>query len=173
MIEIRAADLDDIDEIIDLVHSSYRGDSSRAGWTTEADLLDGSRTDRNEVTSMITDDGSMILVCVDDDVIVGSVNIRRQGSACYLGMLSVSPQVQGSGVGRKLIAAAERRAHAEWGSEKMEMTVFSVRSELVAYYERRGYHRTGEKRPFVGDDVHGTPRVEGLEFDVLEKSLLS
>jgi ribosomal protein S18 acetylase RimI-like enzyme len=172
MIEIRAADLDDVDEIIDVVHSSYRGDSSRAGWTTEADLLDGNRTDKNEVTSMITGPGSMILVCVDDDVIVGSVNIRQQGSACYLGMLSVSPRLQRSGVGRKLIAAAERRARAEWGSEKMTMTVFSVRSELVAYYERRGYHRTGEKRPFVGDDVHGTPRVEGLEFDVLEKSLL-
>jgi ribosomal protein S18 acetylase RimI-like enzyme len=171
MIEIRAADLYDVDEIIDVVHSSYRGDSSRAGWTTEADLLDGSRTDRNEVMSMITDPGSMILVCLDNDVIVGSVNIRQQGSACYLGMLSVRPQLQGSGVGRKLIDAAERRARAEWGSEKMEMTVFSVRSELVAYYERRGYRKTGEKRPFAGDDVHGTPRVEGLEFDVLEKSL--
>lgn len=171
--DIRRADLRDAQEIAALVNSCYRGDSSRAGWTTEADLLDGSRTDKADVERLITKDDSTILVCLKGEEIIGSVHLERQGSSCYLGMLVVKPTLQGGGIGRHIMSAAEDHARAAWGSEKMTMTVVTVRSELIAYYERRGYRRTGEVRPFIqyGGGVNGIPRVENIEFAVLEKAL--
>ena len=171
---IRRAELKDADEIATLVNSCYRGDSSRAGWTTEADLLDGTRTDKADIERLITQDGSVILVCVDNDEIIGSVHLENQGSSCYLGMLVVKPTLQGGGVGRQIIDAAEKFARGMWGLNTMTMTVITVRSELLAYYERRGYRRTGEIRPFMqyGGGVNGIPRVEKIEFAVLEKALM-
>lgn len=168
----RLAELPDINEIVDLVNSCYRGDSSRAGWTTEADLLDGPRTDAAEIETLITGPGSVLLICTKGQDLIGSVRLESQDSTCYLGMLVVMPTLQGGGTGRRLLEAAENYARETWNSRSMWMSVFSVRSELIAYYERRGYHRTGRKLPFVGDDVHGRPKVEGLDFDVLEKSLV-
>jgi len=170
-LHFRPAVVSDAAELADLVNSCYRGDSSRAGWTTEADLLDGTRTNATEIENIIMREGSTILVCRDDDKIIGSVNVERRESSCYLGMLVVNPQLQGGGIGRQLIDAAEGYAHDVWNLEKMTMTVITSRSELIAYYERRGYHRTGEIKPFKIDDVHGIPRVERIELEVLEKDL--
>jgi ribosomal protein S18 acetylase RimI-like enzyme len=170
-VTFRAANIHDADELAALVNSCYRGDSSRRGWTTEADMLDGSRTDREEILSLITTPGSMVLLCSDQNAIIGSVHVRQEGSSCYLGMLVVNPVLQGGGLGSQLMQTAENHARQVWASEKMTMSVISSRSELIAYYERRGYRRTGEMKPFVIDDVHGIPRIEGIEFEVLEKVL--
>ena len=167
----RPADLHDVAEIVLLVNSCYRGDSSRVGWTTEADLLDGTRTDEDEITGLVTQPDSMLVLCVEEDEIIGSVHIQKQGDSSYLGMLVVKPNLQGGGVGRRLIEAAEVRARGEWGSKRMTMTVISVRDTLIAYYERRGYRRTGHMKPFISDATHGIPRVDHLELEVLEKDL--
>lgn len=174
MSEIRLARREDAEEIAGLVNSCYRGDSSRVGWTTEADLLDGTRTDRADIERLIAQEGSAILVCVDDEEIIGSVHVEKQGDSCYLGMLVVKPTLQGGGIGRRIIDAAENFARKGWSSKAMTMTVITVREELVAYYERRGYRRTGEIRPFMqyGGGVNGVPKVDKIEFDVLEKSLV-
>ncbi|MEO5588254.1 MAG: GNAT family N-acetyltransferase [Gemmatimonadaceae bacterium] len=168
----RPAELADVHELVDLVNSCYRGDSSRLGWTTEADLLDGPRTDPAELETFIKRPGSVLLLCTSGQEIIGSVRLESQDSTCYLGMLVVKPTLQGVGTGRRLLEAAEDYARSTWGSGTMWMSVFSVRSELIAYYERRGYHETGRTLPFIGDDVHGMPKVRGLHFDVLEKPLL-
>ena len=99
------------------------------------------------------------------------MHIQKEGSACYLSMLVVKPGLQGSGIGRQLIEVAEMRARETWSSSKMTMSVITIRPELIAYYERRGYRRTGEMKPFVFDEVHGIPRVDGIELEVLEKEL--
>jgi predicted N-acetyltransferase YhbS len=163
----------DAGAIAALVNSAYRGDSSRAGWTTEADILGGQRTDTQEISRLIAQDGSVILLCLLDGELIGSVHLERMDAttAC-MGMLAISPVLQGQGLGRCFIANAERFACVELGASRMRMQVISLRKELIAYYERRGYVRTGETRPFPASDPNfGLPRVEGLMFEVLGKSL--
>jgi ribosomal protein S18 acetylase RimI-like enzyme len=171
-VRFRTATGDDAAAIAALVNSGYRGESSQQGWTTEADLLDGLRTDENEIRSLIAADDAMTVLCIDENEITGSVHIQKEGPACYLSMLVVKPGLQGSGIGKQLIEAAESRARETWSSAKMTMTVITIRSELIAYYERRGYRRTGQMKPFLFDETHGIPRVDGIELEVLEKDLI-
>lgn len=171
MREFREAVVQDAAAIASLINSCYRGDSSKKGWTTEADLLDGTRTNEAEIQSLITTPGSLFLLCVDDEEIIGSVHLQEEVSSGYLGMLVVKPDLQGSGLGRQLMEAGERLVREKWRARKMTMNVFTMRPELLAYYERRGYRRTGKVKRFEPHDVHGIPRVEGLELEVLEKDL--
>lgn len=170
---IRTATLADLDALHDLVHRAYRGDSARQGWTHEADLLDGQRTDREALTEMLSDGDIRVLVAEEGGALIGCVEIadERDGRA-YLGMLSVEPNRQASGLGRRLIAAAESCAGDTFGARTMEMTVIRQRSELIDYYKRRGYALTGEDRPFpLADPRFGTPRRNDLAFVVLAKPL--
>jgi GNAT superfamily N-acetyltransferase len=170
-LEFRRAAASDIVAIVTLVNSAYRGESSRVGWTTEADLLGGQRTDADEVASLIETEGSMILLCLDGPELIGSMHLQRSPEGVWLGMLAVRPVLQGRGVGRRFLAEAERRARAEWGVARASMTVISRRRELIAWYERRGYRRTGRFRDFPADPRFGIPRVAGLRLEVLEKPL--
>ncbi len=151
-----------------LVHRAFRGDSSRAGWTTEADLLDGQRIDLAGVTAKI----GHLLVGVDDDgKIVACCELERRPESAYFGMLAVEPTMQGTGVGRVMLEAAEAMA-GTWVVPTVEMTVIAQRTELIEWYERRGYARTGEARPFpYGDEAFGVPRTDDLAFVVLAKQL--
>lgn len=153
------------------VNAAYRGDSSRVGWTTEADYLDGQRTDEEGICELIEAEDSMLLLCLQGEEIVGSVHLQKTTDAAYLGMLVTRPDLQGQGIGKHLMQAAEAIVQATWGVHKMEMTVITRRSELLAFYERRGYRRTGIIKPFPHDVRFGIPRVEGLQFEVLEKEL--
>ncbi len=154
-----------------LVNSAYRGESSRQGWTTEADLLDGTRTNAADIENLIARQGSLILLCVERSDIIGCAHLELSGVACELGMLVIKPGLQSRGVGKELMHAAEAHARETWGVRVITMSVISARRELIAFYERRGYHRTGRKKPFVADDTHGFPKVDLIEFEVLEKTL--
>ena len=167
----RKAALAEAEPIVALVNSAYRGESSKQGWTTEADLLNGTRTNKTDIENLITQEGSMILLCIDGTGIIGCAHLELHGTACELGMLVVKPGLQGRGIGKQLMRAAEDMAGDLWGVRRITMSVISVRHELIAYYERRGYRRTGRTKPFVADDTHGFPKSQPLEFEVLEKSL--
>ena len=167
----RKATLAEAEFIARLVNSAYRGDSSKAGWTSEADLLDGQRTDSSEVERLIQDVNSMILLCLQNDEILGSVLLQKAQEAAYLGMFVVRPMLQGNGIGKHFLNAAERIAQQEWGVSKITMSVITLRPELIAFYERRGYQRTGEVLPFPDDPGAGIPKVPDLEFEMLEKNL--
>lgn len=167
----RSATLADVEPIVALVNSAYRGDSSRNGWTTEADLLDGQRTDADEVTRLIVAEDSMFLLCLSNSCIVGNVHLQYRGNAAYLGMLVIQPGMQGKGTGHKLIQAAEGTAIKIWGAQRMSMYVITLRHELIAFYERRGYRRTGQLEAFPDDVRFGIQRVADLEFELLEKNL--
>ncbi len=157
--------------IVALVNSAYRGESSRQGWTTEADLLDGTRTDKADIDSLIAQEGSMILLCIEGTEIIGCAHLELLGAECQLGMLVVKPGLQSRGMGQRLMQAAEVVATETWGVKTITMSVISVRHELIAFYERRGYQRTGRKKPFVADDTHGFPKSQPIEFEILEKNL--
>lgn len=167
----RKAGSEDIDTIVRLVNAAYRGDSSRLGWTTEADLLGGQRTDAEEVAGLVAAPGSCVLLAVRGGVAAGSVHLRRAGMHAWLGMFAIHPTLQGGGIGKRLMGAAEALAGDDWGAGAMRMSVITLRHELIAFYQRRGYLRTGELLPFPTSHRFGIPRVTGLQLEVLEKPL--
>jgi GNAT superfamily N-acetyltransferase len=170
----RAATAADVPAIVALVESAYRGEASRAGWTTEADFLDGQRTDPDAVAAIAGDPDSRLLLAADprSGELAACCHLEYRGDYAYFGMFAVRPALQGSGVGRAVLAEAERIARDEWHVREMHMTVISVRDELIAWYQRRGYARTGKMSPFpYGDERFGLPRREDLEFELLIKPL--
>jgi ribosomal protein S18 acetylase RimI-like enzyme len=169
----RPAAAADVPDLVALIESAYRGDSSRAGWTTEADLLGGQRTDAMAVGAVVHGERSVMLAAEDDGQLVGCCQIeRRDAGQAYFGMFSVRPGLQGHGWGREILTEAERRARDVWGATTMVMTVLAQRPDLIAWYERRGYHLTGESRPFpYGNARYGLPKVPDLRFVTLAKPL--
>ncbi|MES2861920.1 MAG: GNAT family N-acetyltransferase [Pseudomonadota bacterium] len=171
-VTFRPADDADIERLLPLIHSAYRGDSARLGWTHEADLLDGQRTDVDALHAILADPAEAIIIAERGGILIGCVRVTDLGDGLSsLGMLAVDPVRQGGGLGRRLIAEAE--AHARrLAQRRMEMTVISQRAELIAFYERRGYELTGETRPFPATDPRfGVPRRSDLAFIVMERAL--
>jgi ribosomal protein S18 acetylase RimI-like enzyme len=163
---IRTASARDLPRLHPVIERAYRGDSARQGWTHEADLLSGERIDDDTLRAMLADPAQRLLVAERDGLPVGCVSLtRRDKKRVYLGLLCVDPACQAGGIGKAIIAAAERVARDEMGAGRIEMTVISSRAELIAYYERRAFRRTGEMRPFP---VAVEPP---LEMVVLEKAL--
>ncbi|MFI9248831.1 GNAT family N-acetyltransferase [Streptomyces sp. NPDC053069] len=163
----------DVDALVALIESAYRGDASRAGWTTEADILEGQRTDPEGVLEVIKSPDSRLLTVEQDGRIVACCQLEHRGDHAYFGMFAVSPTLQGAGLGKTVMAEAERRVRETWGVTEMHMTVISVRDDLIAWYERRGYRRTGRMTPFpYGDERFGVPQRADLQFELLVKKLV-
>ena len=162
----------DIPAIVALVQSTYRGDASRRGWTTEADLLDGQRIDANGVAAELAQPHSRIRLAWRDAELVACAHLAEEDGVGHFGMFSVRADLQGAGIGKMLLADAERIVQTEWRLPAMRMSVIDVREELIAFYLRRGYRRTGIHKPFpYGDARFGLPRRDDLRFEILEKSL--
>jgi ribosomal protein S18 acetylase RimI-like enzyme len=167
---ITTAGPNDIPELTILINSAYRGDASRRGWTTEADLLDGElRTDEPSLSQLFKNPDAVILKFVSGGHITGCMYLEKQANALYLGMLSVSPTAQAQGIGKKLLNAAEEYAR-QHACASVVMTVISLRNELIDWYERHGYKRNGATKPFPEDERFGKAR-QPLQFIVLEKKL--
>ncbi|WP_426485709.1 GNAT family N-acetyltransferase [Flavobacterium sp. 2] len=167
---ITKSTLQDIPALTTLINSAYRGETSKKGWTTEAHLLEGKRTDEQEMTEIFQNPKNTILKFTENDKIIGSVLLVEKGRQLYLGMLTVSPELQNSGIGKKLLAEAENHAKS-LGLSSIIMTVISVREELIAWYKRHGYLDTGEREAFPESGIHVTVSEEPLEFIFLEKQL--
>lgn len=159
----------DVPELTRLVNSAYRGDSSRRGWTTEADLLDGQRTSEADLQASLKKSQAQILTYRVGGQLLGCVYLEQTGQKLYLGMLTVAPDVQTGGIGKRLLAKAEEVGKS-LGCQEVTMTVLTQRRELIAWYERRGYQSTGETKPFPDDPRFGLPK-QPLTFVVLVKSL--
>jgi len=171
-LHFRAATPADLDAIVALVTSAYRGDSSRAGWTTEADFLGGNRIDAEVLRADIERPGSRVLLAERDGALLACAHVSEDDGAGYFGMFSVVPGLQGGGIGKQVLAECERIAREDWRLPAMRMTVIDIRDELIAFYERRGYRRTGILKPFpYGDERFGLPQRDDLRFEVLEKTL--
>jgi ribosomal protein S18 acetylase RimI-like enzyme len=172
-LRFRLAESRDVEAVVDLVDSAYRGDASRAGWTTEADLLDGQRTDAEAVSAIVDARGSVMLVAEAGGQLAGCCQLeRRPDGEVYFGMFAVRPGWQGRGRGQEILDEAERLAREEWGADTMIMTVLAQRLDLIAWYQRRGYRLTGRSRPFpYGDERFGIPKRPDLSFVELAKRL--
>ncbi|MES2495042.1 MAG: GNAT family N-acetyltransferase [Pseudomonadota bacterium] len=164
---IRRAEHGDLLQLHALVERAYRGEDARAGWTHEADIIrEGQRTSHGILAATVDDDNERLLLAIEDDRVIGCVQVSDRGhGSTYLGLLTVDPALQAGGLGKTLIAAAEAIAVSAFEAHAIEMTVIDQRPELIAYYERRGYRLTGERRPFP---VELDPP---LAMVVLEKAL--
>ncbi len=168
---IAIATTEDIPQIVQLLNSAYRGEGSKKGWTTEADLIAGEqRTDIATVKEVMNQPGSIILKYTNEEgEIIGTVNLQQHERGLYLGMFAVSPVLQGGGIGKQLLKAADEYAK-EVSVATIYMSVVSVRKELIDWYKRHGYAETGERKPFVEDEVTGK-HLQKLEFITLEKNI--
>ena len=169
----RRATSADVDAVVALTESAYRGEASRAGWTTEADFLDGQRTDAADVSGLVARDDARIVLAEHDGELLASCLIEKHpGGDGYFGMFSVKPNLQNAGIGRALLAESERIVRDQWHCKRMRMSVIDIRDSLIAWYERRGYRRTGEYKPFpYGDERFGVPKRDDLRFEWLVKPL--
>ena len=184
-IVVRLASTEDAEAIAELVHSAYRSEESRRGWTTEADLIGGQRTDAAMVREVVDGQTSIVLVGGADDaadaaVIGGPASglllacclLEHRGDAAYLGMFAVRPGLQGQGVGRSMLRAAEEVAGTHWGVRTVQLTVLDRRPELIAWYERCGFSLTGERHTFpYGDERFGVPHHDDLALLGMSKEL--
>jgi len=173
---IQPATVEDIPELLTLIHSAYRGEGSKVGWTTEADILDGSRIFDSTLQKYIENPNSVLVKYTnetefEDERILACVyldKVEKKGELkCYLGLLTVTPELQAKGIGKQLLQFSNDWARSQ-GCAALIMTVISVRTELIAWYERHGFITTDEKAPFFTDPEYGTPKQE-IEFVVLEK----
>ncbi|MBF2708495.1 GNAT family N-acetyltransferase [Flavobacterium soyangense] len=167
---ITKAAVEDVSSLNKLINSAYRGEFSKKGWTTEADLLEGGRTTEKELIEIIQDKKNTFLKYTENDRIIGCVLLIEKKNLLYLGMLTVSPELQNSGIGKKLLEHAEIHA-SELGLSKIGMTVITVREELISWYKRHGYEDTGARKPFPESDVFSQTSNKPLEFMVLEKRI--
>ena len=166
----RQASLKDTTNIYRLVESAYRGEASRAGWTTEADLIDGQRTDTIEISCILNRTGNRIILCEEKEQLLGSMHIAQKEDYAYLGMFAVRPDCQGKGVGKDMLSYAEDMVFSEMECNWLEMTVITQRKDLIGWYQRRGYEVSGKTRPFpYGDTRYGIPRRDDLILEVLKK----
>jgi len=168
---ISQANKNDITELAALINSAYRGEDSKKGWTTEADLLEGElRTDIPDLTALMNKPHVVILKYLNENALItGCVYLEKQERGLYLGMLSVSPLQQAGGIGKKLMLASENIAK-ENNCTSIFMYVISIRYELIAWYERLGYQKTGETRPLPADNRFGRP-TQPLEFAIMDKKI--
>lgn len=174
MLNFHKAELADASMIAALINSAYRGESSRKGWTTEADILDGQRTTTAEIADIIrqgmnANTPKFIIVGEKNNEIIATICCEKHDHLAHLGMIAVKPTAQNKGHGKALIQAAEAMTKREWRVIGFEMDVISIRAELIAFYERLGYEQTGEVREFPLNSVLWLAKVEGLQLTQLEK----
>ena len=170
-LSFRDATLGDIAQITILINTAYRGETSRQGWTTEADILDGLRTSEQEIQQLIQANDSKIIVCLHGDELIGSLYLHKMNETANIGLFVVKPSLQNLNIGKKLLAFAESRAKQQWKISKYAMLVITVRHELIAYYERRGYKHTGLLQEFPINPKVWTPKLQGLQLERLEKHI--
>ena len=169
-LHFRVAEATDIPALAILVNSAYRGESSRQGWTTEADILGGQRTDAEELAELISAPASFLLLAEQAGQIIASIHLKQTDKqAAYVGMLAVDPGLQQRGTGRALLTHAEDTAKQRWQVSEISMTVITLRTSLIAYYERLGYQRTGKLQAFPDDPRYGLQKVPGLMLETLTK----
>ncbi|MDB5004751.1 MAG: family acetyltransferase [Mucilaginibacter sp.] len=167
---ITPATLTDVPELVGLINSAYRGETSKKGWTTEANLIDGQRIDVDSLTAQISDPEAIILKNTNNEgIITGCVYLQKRANKLYLGMLTVSPTLQTNGLGKQLLQAVETYAR-NINIKSIIMTVITTRTELISWYERRGYSKTGEVIPLLIPSQFGTVK-QPLEMFWLEKVL--
>ncbi|MET0088182.1 MAG: GNAT family N-acetyltransferase [Sedimenticola sp.] len=163
---LEPADIDDAESINALLNKAYRG---KEGWTRETEIVSGERSSVEDVTKLIHNPDAHLLVATIDGNLAACICVEEKESKAYIGTYAVSPVFQNQGLGKAVLSLAEKYAINELGSKILVMVVISQRNELISFYERRGYRRTGEISEYPVHLNVGVPTVEGLTIECLEK----
>jgi ribosomal protein S18 acetylase RimI-like enzyme len=169
-IRFEFATVHDVPRVASLIERAYRGPEASKGWTNESMLLTGPRSSPAEIEGLIRDPNSRFVMAFEGDRLVGCALIQKHGDGAYFGMFSIEPSAQGGGLGKAVMTRCEAEAHGLWRARHMRLTVISLRDQLIAWYERRGYARTGERQPFPFDAATGALRTD-FHLVVLQKPL--
>jgi ribosomal protein S18 acetylase RimI-like enzyme len=165
--KLELSNISQLSEILDLVNIAYRGEK---GWTRETEIVDGKRATEKEIKAAIEDPDSHFLVYIEDGNVVSCICVEQESDTAQIGLFAVHPKLQGKGIGKQVLAAAEEYAATHLGAKKFVVVVISQRPELISYYERRGYVRTGKMKEYpVHLDV-GTPKTRELTIEYLVKN---
>ena len=158
----RYAEKADTAALVALIERAYRGENAAGKWTSEAHLLTGPRTSVEEIDGLIARDETRFLIAEIDGQLAGCCLLQglppepgEKINAAYFGMFAINPDAHGGGLGKKVIAEAERRVQDLWQCNQMVMTVINVRTALIEWYERRGYRLTGATLPFPFSETTG------------------
>lgn len=173
MLNFFKAELTDSSTLSELINSAYRGESSRQGWTTEADILDGVRTTTADIAKIVQSTSQFILMGELNQEIVACVQCQQQTLSghptVHFSMVAVKPTLQNKGHGKDILQAAEAMTKREWRAVGFYMSVISMREDVIAFYERLGYERTGEYIDFPVNPEKWQPKVAGLNLQYLAK----
>ena len=156
-----------IEEICNLVNLAYRGE---IGWTKETGLVSGNRTSAKEVQKYMEDPNAHFLVAIENGEVISCICIEKKENSAYIGMFAVHPRLQGKGIGKEILSQAEIYAYTKLEAKKFVMAVVSQRNELISFYERSGYIRTGNIQEYPAHLDVGVPLVGGLTIEYLEKN---
>jgi GNAT superfamily N-acetyltransferase len=129
---IRIAETQDATAIVAVINAAFR--------PAEGFVFDDDRIDLNAVRDLLHK--GAFLLAVDHAAVCGCVYVELRADRSYLGLLSVDPQWQKTGLGAKLMAAAEAHC-ARAGSRYMDLQIVSLRKEMYGFYHRWGYTETG------------------------------
>lgn len=165
-VKLEIANVSDAEDICNLLNVAYRGET---GWTTESKLVEGERAVVNDILLSINSEYARFLVYKKSNVLIACICVEKSGSSVYIGSLAVNPEHQEAGLGKKVLELAEQYASNEFKPDKYLMVVLSSRSELIAYYERRGYKRSGNVKEYPRHLNVGTPVVDNLTIEELYK----
>ena len=168
-LNFRIAQMDDAGAIAQLVNEAYRPKTGDGGWTHESDLVSGNRTNTEQVESLIKQENSVVLLGLHGTTVVACVHTEKDGTSANIGMLAVSPTLQGAGAGKEVLAFAEAYTAKNFGSENFAMVVVAERTELISFYLRRGYEKTGNMMEYPLGTGVGTPKFNTLKIEVLHK----
>ncbi len=163
----------DVPAVVSLINLAFRGRGHEVGWSIKEEYIEGTRITEDLLREDMAakPHASLLLWRRADRSLLGCVWLEPQQTGIwYLGLLAIPPVQQNSGLGRRLLEAAENWA-AERGATEIRMTVVNLRAALIDWYKRRGYALTGETKPFpYGDNRFGTPKRDDLHFVVLRKA---
>ena len=168
-ISYRLAQIDDVQPVVNLINSAYRGETSRAGWTSVVDILDGGRTTLEEVSDLIQSEEAFFLLSFEENQLIGCILAEKKYQKIRFGMFATKPTLQGRGLGKQLLEQAEQQVKEKWNIFHFEMVMISCRKELLDYYERRGYFYSGKTLPFPLNPDLWTPKVSDLKLEIIDK----
>ena len=135
-ISVRRATPDDAGPLAELINEAY---------AIEASFVEGDRTSAEEVSAMTR--GGVFLVLEQEGGVAAAIYLERQGTALYFGMLAVRPELQGMGLGKRLVRIAEAMGEAT-GATEMTLRIVNLREELGRWYRSLGYREVGTS-PFA------------------------
>lgn len=160
LLKYRLAINTDIAQLVKLINAAYRQKNENT-WTTEAEIVMGERISYAQLEQLFKNHNFHLLVAEQNNQVVACIGLTFDESSVEIGTFAISPNWQNQGLGKLVLDNAEKYAKdIQFDLKTYVMWVLSVRTELIAFYERRGYIQTGVVEDYPLDADVGIPQVD-------------